>query len=72
MGCLNQNKKWVGLAFSVLGLYVYTYGCPGLQAYCHEIALALTNIGSFLTGAGLLESDRFRQNGSDTKKEEVK
>jgi hypothetical protein len=54
---LTRNKKWIGLAFGALGFYVWTQGCPGLESYCVSIAVVLTHLGSFLTGAGLLPSD---------------
>jgi hypothetical protein len=52
-----RNKKWIGLVFASAGFYVWSQGCPGLEQYCAQISLALTNVGSFLTGAGILDSD---------------
>lgn len=57
MEFLLRNKKWFGLAFSALGMYVWNWGCPGLEPYCAKAGPILTSIGSFLVGAGVLPSD---------------
>lgn len=58
MDFLKRNKTWVGLIASLLGVYVWNYGCPGLHVYCAAIGVILTHLGSFLAGAGILPSDK--------------
>jgi len=57
---LKRNKMWVGLVFGLVGTYVWNFGCPGLEPQCARFAVLITNIGSFLAGAGILPSD-FRE-----------
>lgn len=57
---LKRNKMWVGLVFGLVGVYVWNFGCPGLETHCARFSILMTNLGSFLTGAGILDSD-FRQ-----------
>jgi hypothetical protein len=55
-----RNKTWIGFGFFVVTGFVQ-FGCPGLDgSICAKLTLAVTNIGSFLVGAGLLPSD-FRE-----------
>ena len=57
---LKRNKVSVGFGFFVITGFVQ-FGCPGLDgSICAKLTLAVTNIGSFLVGAGLLPSD-FRE-----------
>ena len=60
MEWLKRNKALVGFIFAALGLYVWNFGCPGLESYCEKLGPVLTNIGAFLAGAGVLPSD-FRE-----------
>lgn len=57
---LKRNKTWIGLVFGLFGMYVWQFSCPGLEGYCTTFGPALTNLGSFLAGAGILDSD-YRQ-----------
>lgn len=57
MDWLKRNKTGVGFGFAMAGFYVFTLGCPGLEQYCQQVTLVLTNLGSFLAGAGLIDSD---------------
>lgn len=54
---LKRNKRWFGFAFFLMSGYVVTFKCPGLEPYCAKLLLVLTNLGSLLTGAGLINSD---------------
>lgn len=60
MDFLKRNKALAGLIFTLLGIYVWNFGCVGLEGYCTQFGAALTNLGSFLVGAGILNSD-FRE-----------
>ena len=66
MDWAQRNKVLIGFVFLVAALYVKSFECPGLNhEVCTQLTLAMTNIGSFLTGAGILDSDfraRFVQN----------
>lgn len=54
---VKRNKKWIGFIFFAASGYTY-FKCPGLtEATCILIIGGLSNIGSFLTGAGILPSD---------------
>ena len=57
MEFLARNKKWIGLVFTLIGIYVWNFGCVGLEQYCSKIGPVLTNFGTFLVGAGILPSD---------------
>jgi hypothetical protein len=56
---LKRNKVLVGVLFYAGCAYVLIFGCPGAEGYisCDKLALVLANVGSFLTGAGLIPSD---------------
>jgi hypothetical protein len=54
---IKRNKRWFGLAFFLASGYIVTFKCPGLEPYCAKLLLVLTNVGSLLTGAGVLDSD---------------
>lgn len=60
MDFLKRNKAYFGTVFGLVGAYVWQFGCPGLASYCGIVAPILTTLGSFLVGAGLLDSD-YRQ-----------
>jgi hypothetical protein len=55
---LKRNKRWFGFAFFLASGYIVTFKCPGLEPYCAKLLLILTNVGSLLTGAGLIDSDK--------------
>jgi len=57
MDWIKRNKATVGLVFTIAGIYVWNFGCLGLESYCIKIAAGLTNLGTFLVGAGVLNSD---------------
>ena len=71
LGFLIRNKKWAGLVFSVVGFYVYQAGCPGLEPHCAQISLVLTNVGAFLVGGGILDSDFRSKFVQEKKKKEL-
>jgi hypothetical protein len=57
---LLRNKTLLGVVFGILAGYVH-FNCPGLDfQMCETTKDVLSNVGSFLFGAGVLPSD-YRQ-----------
>lgn len=53
-----RNKILVGLITGLGGLWMYTWGCPGAEAYCEKLSQVAAVVGSFLFGGGAMNSDK--------------